>query len=175
MGTDSIKLFDKALADQILAMEREPLIRFLEANIGILKQRDSLSTVLFEVEQSGSPVPEAVDRLLAEEFTLTGLKEEVVYDFAFRDEEIRLDYWGCYIVFDGDPEGSISCLDFLPDQEEEIFRLLLPKHVDQMISSLYEHIDELSIMGKEDIEKVQKWRDYCAANPDFMVAYMNDF
>lgn len=76
MGTDSLKLFNKTLADQMLAMGREPLV-------------------------------------------------------ALGDEEIYLDYWGCYAeVFDGHPEGSISSLDYLPGQEEEIFLLLRPDHVD---------------------------------------------
>lgn len=175
MGTDSIKLFNKALADQILTMEGEPLIGFLEDNIGILKQKDSLNSLLYEVEQSGSSVSDAVNRLLSEEFTLTGLKLEVIDDFAFGNEEIYLDYWGCSIVFDGYPEGAISSLDYLPEQEEEIFILLYPKHLDQMIKSLYDHINDLTIMGTEEIEKVEKWRDYCAANPNYMVAYMVDF
>ena len=44
-----------------------------------------------------------------------------------------------------------------------------------MIRSLYEHRDDLIIMGKEEIEKIEKWRDYCVANPSHMVAYMHDF
>jgi hypothetical protein len=175
MGTDSLKLFNKTLADQILAMARESLIRFLEENIGILKQKNSLSTVLYEVEQRGISVSDAVNRLLSEEFTLTGLKIEVIDDFAFGDEEIYLDYWGCYIVFDGYPEGAISSLDYLPDQEEEIFILLRPDHVDQMIKSLYDHINDLEIMVEEEIEKVEEWRNYCAANPSYLMAYMSDF
>ena len=121
MGTDSLKLFNKALGDQMLAMGREPLI-------------------------------------------------------ALGAEEIHLDYWGCYAeVFDGHPEGSISSLDYLPGEEEEAFLLLHPDHVDQMVKSLYEHVDDLSIMNKEQIGKIERWRDFCAANPSHMVAYMFDF
>jgi hypothetical protein len=121
MGTDSIKLFDKALADQMLAAGRDPLV-------------------------------------------------------AFGEEEIYLDYWGCYAkVFDGHPGGSISSLDYLPDEEEETFLLLRPDHVDQMIKSLYNHVDDLSIMNKEQIERVEKWRDFCISNPSYMVAYLFDF
>ena len=121
MGTDSLKLFNKTLADQVLAMGREPLS-------------------------------------------------------AFGDEEIHLDYWGCYAkVFDGHPEGSISSLDYLPGEEEETFLLLRPDHVDRMIKSLHEHIDHLTIMDKEQIEKIERWRDFCVANPSHMVAYMFDF
>jgi len=177
MGTDSIKLFNKTLADQILAMERQSLTRFLEENIGVLKQKDfTLSSVLYEMEQSGGSVSDAVERLISGEYTLTGLKIEAIQDFAFGDEEIYLDYWGCYAeVFDGRPEGSISSVEYLPDQEEKTFLLLRLDHVDQMIRSLYNHINDLSVMDEEKIKKIEKWRSFCAANPDYIVAYMFDF
>lgn len=177
MGTDSIKLFNKTLADQILAMEREPLTRFLEENIGILKPQDfTLNPVLFEMEQSGDSVSNVIEKLLSNESTLTGLKSEVAQDFALGDEELHLDYWGCYAeVFDGHPEGSISSLDYLPEQEEEVFLLLRPDHISQITKSLHNHINDLSIMDKEQIEMVERWRDFCANNPIYMVAYLFDF
>ena len=121
MGTDSVKLFNKALADQMLAAGRDPLM-------------------------------------------------------ALGDEEIYLDYWGCYAhVFNGHPEGSISSLDYTPGESEEIFLLLRPDHVGLMVKSLHEHADDLRVMNKEQIAKVERWRDFCAANPSHMVAYMFDF
>ena len=121
MGTDSLKLFNKTLADQILATGHDPLS-------------------------------------------------------AFGDEEIFLDYWGCYAeVFDGHPEGSISSLDYLPEEEDETFLLLRPDHVDQMVRSLYNHLDNLSVMNKGQIEKIERWRDFCIANPNYMVAYLFDY
>jgi hypothetical protein len=120
MGTDSVKLFDKALADQMLAEGRDPLI-------------------------------------------------------ALGGEEIYLDYWGCYAhVFNGHPEGSISSLEYTPGEKEEIFLLLRPDHVDLMVRSLNEHADDLRVMNKEQIAKVERWRDFCADNPSHMVAYMFD-
>ena len=120
MGTDSVQLFDKALADRMLAEGGDPLI-------------------------------------------------------ALGGEEIYLDYWGCYAeVFDGHPDGSISSSAYLPDEEDETFLLLRPEHVDQMIKSLYEHRDGLSIMDNEQIEKLERWKDFCAANPSHRVAYMFD-
>ena len=177
MGTDSIKLFNKRLSDQILAMDLQQLTEFLEENIGVLEKKDfSFSTVLFVMKQTGSSVSDAVETLLSDEHTLTGLKTEAIDDFAFGDDVILLDYWGCYCeVFDGHPEGSISSLDYLPGEQEETFLLLRPEHVGRMIKSLHEHIDDLSIMNTEKIAKVEEWRDYCAANPNYMVAYMFDF
>jgi hypothetical protein len=175
MGTDRLRLFNKALADKFLTMELESLTGFLEDHIETLREKNSLSTVLFEVEESGTSVAHAVHRLVSEEITLNALRIEVIEDFAFSDEEIYLDYWGCHIVFDGCPEGSISSLDYLPDQEEETFWLLRPDHLDQMIRSLYEHLDDLTIMNRGQIEKLEGWRDYCVANPSYLLAYMFDY
>jgi hypothetical protein len=177
MGTDSAKLFNKALADQILAMQSGQLTSFLEENIGVLQRKPSnLSLVLFEMERNGGSASSAVERLLSGEQTLTELRADIAQDFAFGDEEILLDYWGCYAhVFDGHPEGAITSCDYLPEQEEEIFLLLRPEHVDQMIQSLHAHEDDLSVMGKGDIERLEGWRDFCASDTSYMVAYLFDY
>ena len=177
MGTDSVKLFNKALADQIMAMEQGPLVHFLEENIDTLKQKAfNLSLIVFEMKQNGGSVSDAVGNLLLGEQTFTDLRADVAQDFAFADEAIYLDYWGCYShVFSGHPEGSISSLDYLPNQIEEIFLLLRPEHVDQMIKSIHEHADDLRVMKPADIERLEEWRDLCAADPRYMVAYHFDF
>jgi len=177
MGTDSVKLFNKALADQILTMERGQLTSFLEENLGSLKQKPStLSLVLFEMEQNGGSVSDAAGRLLSGEQTFMELRADVAQDFALGDEEIYLEYWGCYAhVFNGHPEGSISSLDYLPDQDEEIFLLLRPEHVDQMVKSLHEHAGDLRVMDTGDIERLEQQRDLCAADSSYMVAYRFDY
>lgn len=177
MGTDSVKLFNKALADQILALERGQFAGFVEENIGALRRKPAtLSLVLFEMEQNGGSVSDAVERLLSGEQTFTELKTDMAQDFAFRDEEIYLDYWGCYAhVFNGHPEGSVSSLDYLPHQEEEIFLLLRPGHVAQMIESLHEHAGDLRVMDAGDIQRLEQWRGLCAADPSYMVAYHFDY
>lgn len=177
MGTDSVKLFNKALADQILAMRRGPLTSFLEENIGALQQkRSTLSLIVFEMGQNGGSVSDSVERLLSGEQTFTELRVDVAQDFAFGDQEINLDYWGCYAhVFNGHPESSISSLDYLPDQEEEIFLLLRPEHIDQMIESLHEHADDLRVMSTGDIETLEQWRNFCGDVPGYMVAYHFDY
>jgi hypothetical protein len=177
MGTDSIKLFNKTLANEIFAMEEEALTRFLAENVDALKRKKfCFNPLLLEMEQNGGSVSNAVERLLAEEYTLAELETEVARDLAFGEEEIYLDYWGCYVaLFDGHPAGSISSTSYLPNEEEETFVLLQAAHVNQMIESLYEHIDDLRVMDREKIKKVEEWRDYCVANPGYMVAYLFDF
>ncbi len=177
MGTDSVKLFNKAVADQILAIEQAPLVQFLEENIDVLRKKEcALSLIVFEMEQNGGSVSDAVGRLLSGEQTFMEMKANVAQDFGFGDEEIHLDYWGCYShVFNGHPEGSISSLDCLPNQEEEIFLLLRPEHVDQMLKSLDDHSDDLRVMKVSDIQRLERWRDLCAADPGYMIAYHFDY
>jgi len=177
MGTDSVKLFNKALADQILAMEQATLVHFLEEHIDTLKQKTfTISLIVFEMKESSASVSDAVGSLLSGEQTFTNLRADVAQDFGFGDEEIYLDYWGCYShVFSGHPEGSISSLDYLPNQLEEIFLLLRAEHVDQMIKSLHEHADDLKVMKASDIERLEEWRDLCTTDPRYMVAYHFDF
>ena len=95
---------------------------------------------------------------------------------AFGDETIYLDYWGCYVeVFSQEPDGSISSLKYFPDDEEELFLLLRPENVTQMIDSLRAHYDDLRVMTESEIEQLEKWRDFCVADPSYMVAYLFDF
>ena len=177
MGTDSVKLFNKAVADQILAMEEAHLVQFLEENIEVLRNKEcTLSLILFEMEQNGGSVSDAIGRLLSGEQTFAEMKADVAQDFGFRDEEIHLDYWGCYShVFSGHPEDSISSLDYLPNQKEEIFLLLRPEHVYQMLKSLDDHSDDLRVMKVSDIQRLERWRGLCAADPSYMVAYHFDY
>jgi hypothetical protein len=148
MGTDSVKLFDKAIGDRILAMDHNGLVKFLGENSHIL---DS-------------------------ELTLHQLKSQAVFDFAFDDKEILLDYWGCYAhVFSGHPAGSISSLEYLPNEEEETFLLLRAEHVEQMVRSLREHMDDLRVMREKDINQLDQWKEVCTINDNYRVAYLFDF
>ena len=148
MGTDSVKLFDKALGDRILAMDHHGLVTFLRENAHIVDN----------------------------ELTLSQLKSQAVFDFAFGDEELLVDYWGCYAhVFAGNPAGSISSLEYLPDEEEETFLLLRAEHVEQIVQSLREHMDDLRVMREKDVDQLDEWRQLCAGNDNYRVAYLLDF
>jgi hypothetical protein len=92
---------------------------------------------------------------------------------AWGEEEIVLDYWGCYDqVFDERPHGSISSRELLQPEEEGTFLLLRSEHVDQIIKSLYNHIDDLSVMTKEQLSTLEKWKSLSLANHRHMVAYI---
>jgi hypothetical protein len=91
---------------------------------------------------------------------------------AWGDEEICLDYWGCYEqVFDKRPAGSKSNRDLLMP-EEGTFLLLRSEHVGQIINSLNSHIDELRLVTKEQLTTLEKWESLSLANHRHMVAYI---
>ncbi|HSE25412.1 MAG TPA: hypothetical protein VLB68_27360 [Pyrinomonadaceae bacterium] len=166
MGTDSIKLFNKTLADEILAMDQPSLTRFLEENLDSFKRKKfSSNSLLLQMGQNGDLVSDAVENLLTGAYSLPALKNEVVRDLAFGEEEIYLDYWGCYaFLFDDHPSGSISSLDYVPNEEEETFLLLQTANVNQIIESLYAHIDDLNVMDREKVKRVEDWRNHCVCD-----------
>jgi hypothetical protein len=92
---------------------------------------------------------------------------------AWGEEEIFLDYWGRYEqVFAKRPNDSISSRELLQPEEEGTFLLLRSEHVDQIIKSLYSHIDELSVMTKEQLGTLEEWKSLSLANHRHMVAYI---
>jgi len=92
---------------------------------------------------------------------------------AWGEEEIFLDYWGRYDqVFAERPNGSISSRELFQPEEEGAFLLLRSEHVDQIIKSLYSHIDELSVMTKEQLGTLEEWKSLSLANHRHMVAYI---
>ncbi len=92
---------------------------------------------------------------------------------AWGEEEIFLDYWGRYDqVFAERPNGSISSRELLQPEVEGTFLLLRSEHVDQIIKSLYSHSDELSVMTKEHLSTLEKWKSLSLANHRHMVAYI---
>jgi hypothetical protein len=173
MGTDWLQLFDKRLSDKILAMNRQRLMRFLEENVDVLKEKDKRDTVhyssiIFTMNQHKISVAQAVDRLIAGS-GLQDLKIQIAFDFCFGEEWIYLDYWGCYahVFNEGDPKGSIQSDKYLSDKENVGFLLLTPDHVDRIVKSLKEHADDLHVMERADIERVEYFRDFCRGHPGY--------
>jgi hypothetical protein len=181
MGTDSVKLFNKTLSDRILGMTKSGVIRYVEENLESLKEIEKSggfvhSLVLFEMNNGAGFVAQAVERLIAEGNPLKQLKDELIHDFAFGEERIYLDYWGCYaeVFTEGDPKGSLSSMKYF-GYEEDLYLFLKPSHVDRMTRSLKEHLNDLRIMGEAEIERLEYFRDFCAGHPGYWVAYLHDF
>jgi len=182
MGTDWLQLYDKTLSDKILTMNRQRLVRYLEDNIYVLKEKDRRiicnSSIVFTMNRHKVSVGQAVDSLIAEG-GLQDLKIQVAFDYCFGDEWIYLDYWGCYAhVFSGGaPKGSIQSDKYLPDKEDYGFLLLTPNHVDRIVKTLNEHSGDLPVMKSmgAGVERVEYFRDFCRGHPGYWVAYKFDY
>src|SRR5689334_16516495 len=153
MGTDYIKLFNKHLADQLLIMDLDSLTRFIEENISILREKEDgigYSCLLCVVDETDSSVKESLNHLLSTDYSFTDLRRNIALDFAFGEEDVYLDYYGCWVeVFRDEPEGIIHSTEYLHETEGELwFTLLKPSHVDQIIQSLRKHLDDLTIMNQ---------------------------
>jgi hypothetical protein len=153
VGTDRAILFDKRLCDTILTLDAEGLARLA------LAEQSRLS--LFDPTRQTN---------------LAIKKEYLILDLCLLGRELALDYYACYVeVFEeGDPEGSIPDRKMLPHIQQQMFLLLLPKHLDRMIASLEKNRVDVRIMSEADIAQLKAWRDRCTADPGYMVAYLHD-
>ncbi len=71
--------------------------------------------------------------------------------------------------------NTISSLELFPDDlDGETFILLMPSHVDKILESLRKHTKDLTIMSEKEIDKISQFKNFCAQNNDFMVAYIFD-
>jgi hypothetical protein len=182
MGTDRVQLFDKGIADRVLAMEREALEAFVSENLNALRAKALYASHLFYLmDTEGLSVRDSIERLLSDgppfkpsAQAFTQFRTDVALDAALGNEEIAVDYWGCYAEVLLSAKGMLSCIDYL-GMEEEILVLLGPEHVDLMLASLDAHVSELRIMRTEHVARLRRWRDDCAANPNHRVAYFPDF
>ena len=175
MGTDTLKLFDRQVAESILAMDRNALAQYLDSRAEELRKCPAFTLPghLLEFVRSENPSL-YLNELLGGGLSLDELKADIVYHIAFGDEEIFLDYWGCFAeVLGGDPDQPLDGTEYLPALEEPGFCLLSVRHVDQILASLQVHRHELQV--DTDLDLLAAWRERVAGEPAVCVAYVFDF
>ncbi len=93
MGTDYLQLFNKEVADKILAMDLEPMTQFLELNIEFLKRKNRetilRSSVQFVMAEAGCSTKEAIATLLERDEKLSEIRVSLALDFGFSTERIK--------------------------------------------------------------------------------------
>lgn len=177
MGTDYLQRFDGALAARIRSLDAGELADLLAERFAgwSVRGRRPFSEALALALRTARPLHAIVEELLAEGCALDDLRNDAVYDLCLQGEDVRLDSWGCYTeVFPAEAEGAVSSLEVLPGTEEELFLLLRPDHVDEIVRSLRAHVHELTAMSPAHIEVIARLRDACAAAPEQRVAYCFD-
>ncbi len=176
MGVDYLKRFDWGLAARIQRMGPDELAGFLADRSPAWRsaRRRPSSEVLSLALRSTRPIHEILQGLLDEGCTLTELRNDAIYDLCLQGDDVPLDPWGSWAVFENEPEDALSSLDVLPGTDEELFLLLRPRHLDVILRSLSEHAHELAVRSHPQIEAVARLRDACASRPDMLVAYCFD-
>jgi len=173
MGADRVSLFNKALADQIIGLDSDAMIPFV-----IATDPEKVTHVFalypgFEKVHSPDRLQSFI-RTYIEIEGLTWLQWQLINELAC-DAEVVVDYWGCYAeVFCGHPAGSISSRVYFPKNQQEDFLLLLPEHIDLMLSSLRKHRNELKAMTEADLAVLDAIRQKCAEDEKFRAAYWFD-
>jgi hypothetical protein len=168
MGADWVRLFDKRLCDEIVALDSAALTSFVSSHLAEL---DQYNIFRFGFAEDVS-VSNRIQHLIASGQTEQELKYDLVDSLCVFGEWLYLDYWACYVeVFGSDPPGSIPDREIFPHVKEQQFLLLRPEHVEQMIRSLDDHLSEVTVMDANSIALLRQWRDRCSIDNRTMVAY----
>jgi len=180
MGADGLRLFNKSLCDELLSADWNELPEIVTREARALFDASDedllLQSLITRSDVSESTVGDRLTAALEGGSAEPDIREWLVWDFALGRTQVAVDYWGCYAeVFGRHPQGAISYLSLFPHQQEELFLLLTPEHVDLIVQSLAAHNSELRIMKADDVRRVQSYADYCRNQKGFMTAYMYDF
>jgi hypothetical protein len=168
MATDWVRLFDKGLCDEIVALSYSTLANFVAPR---LRELEKYNVFRFGFSEE-TPAADRVRLLLESGLSEQELKRILVDSLCVFGEWLYLDYWASYSeVFGYDPPGSISAMEIFPNLQELHFLLLRPEHLDQMLGSLDAHRAEVTVMEEKDISQLIQWRERCSNDSSMMVAY----
>jgi len=169
MATDQVALFNKGRCDQILLLRFSEISEFLQPFLPTLDRSSRLGK---DFEPS-TPAALRVARLRETGFSEEEIRGMMIRSLCLSPERISLDYWACYLlVFGEDPHGSIPDYELLPHRQSQEFLLLRADHVEKMLTTLNILRRKLTVMSDTAVAVLQFWKDRCATDPDWMVAYL---
>lgn len=171
MATDQVALFNKGQCDQILQLNISTMPAFLQPHLATIDR----SSPLGKNFEPNTPATQRILRLQETGFSEEDIQDMMIDALCLSPERISLDYWACYaLVFGEDPPGSIPDYKLLPHRHSQEFLLLQPGHVQTMLDTLSILRRKLTVMSDTAVAVLQFWKDRCACNPDWMVAYLFD-
>ena len=171
MATDQVALFNKGRCDQILQLTFADMSEFLQPFLNTI---DRSSRIGQDFDQS-VPAAGRIKRLRDAGFSEEDLRGMIIRSLCLSPERIALDYWACYpLVFGQDPPGSIPDYELLPHRHSQEFLLLQEEHVEKMLDTLSILRRKLTVMSDTAVAVLQFWKDRCAGDPNWMVAYLFD-
>jgi len=171
MATDQVALFNKGRCDQILKLTYSNMPEFLQPYLATIDRSSRLSQDF----EPNTPAAERISRLQHNGFSEEDIQGMMFRSLCLSPERILLDYWACYaLVFGEDPPGSIPDYALLPHRTSQEFLLLQASHVQTMLDTLSILRRKLTVMSDTAVAVLQFWKDRCASDPTWMVAYLFD-
>lgn len=176
MGTEYLQRFDWGLAARIRNMSVVELAVLLgERFPGWLATGRRPFSEAFRIASRTHPAFLAIlGELLAEGATLTELQNDAVYDLCLQGEDVRLGWDALSEILHSDPEDALSSLDVLPGTDEEVFLLLRPQALDEIVRGLEARGMTSAAQTPAPMEALARLRAACAASPGQLVAYCFD-
>jgi hypothetical protein len=203
MGTDNVELLDKRTAEIIIHGNEADLVAVVEARTRlnasppVWREYWNADQELWQEFRREVSVEDRYKVIASGTRGIAEVKSGLIRDLC-TGGWLYLDYWGCTAeVFGGvDPPGSTKWEDFIApmfpngaperpvhrDEDGSILGvetsgryLLTSANTRTMLDSLRNHTKELQAMCAADIEKLERWHNFCASHPDFCVVYQIDF
>jgi hypothetical protein len=179
MGMDYLQRFDWALAARIRGLDEAGLAGLLERRLAAARSGRAplhrpCSEPLALALRTGSPVAELVAELRRDGASLDELRNDAVFDLCLLGEGVRLGDGASWLdVLPGEPAGAVSSLEVLPGTEEELFLLLQPGQVDELLRALQAPVQEPTLAPGQ-LAALARLRDACARRPGQVVAWCFD-
>jgi hypothetical protein len=111
--------------------------------------------------------------------TRRSLRVEIAWAAGTVSNELRIDYWGCFVEVLMKLDVERTCETNLvldPDDLDGAHVYFLEAaHADEMIRSLRAHWSEVTVMKEPQLQRLVEFRDGCASNPGLRIAYHIDF
>jgi hypothetical protein len=182
MGIDYLKRFDWALAARIRSLDAAGLAALLERRLAAARTGRApivrpCSEALALATSTGRPLAEVVAELLDEGATLDELRNDAIFDLCLQGERVRLGEAASWLdALPGTP-GPVSSLDVLPGTDEELFLLLQPTWVDDLLRALQDGAQEPTALPGQptalpgQLDALARLRDACARKPGQLVAW----
>lgn len=190
MGKDCLKIFNCELAVALQRMNDDELWSFIQSQEERVKEflegKRRLQTGVFFAYKGG-------EEWYRKHFLnrIEECREAVIYtlilDCCLGDEEIELGYQAISGFLDAPESCAVKTSDEimpeLPDPDDEdyellfsrvYFHLLENKDTQNIINSMRENADKLTLNTIEDIGKIEAMRDFCEKNPSHQIIYLYD-
>lgn len=189
MEKDRLKTFNCRLAADLQKMDDDELWSFILSKEAVVKEfqdnKRRLKTAVFYAYGGGPEWYRKHFLRLIEEYRV-GVVYTLILDFCLGDEEVELGYWA-YSGFLDDPSScavktSKEIMPNLDTDDEEAdffyseiyFHLLENNHVLNIIRSMKENLDKLTLNTPEDIDKIEAMREFCEKNSEHQIVYIYD-